>query len=36
MCIRICVAGASIGTRDSDYQRIKALAAEKVDIVVID
>ena len=28
--------GAAIGTRESDYQRIKALAAEKVDIVVID
>ena len=29
-------AGAAIGTRESDYQRIKALAAEHVDIVVID
>merc|ERR1719199_130265 len=28
--------GAAIGTRESDYQRIKALAAEHVDIVVID
>ena len=28
--------GASIGTRESDYQRMKALAAEHVDMVVID